>query len=134
MTRGIRVAKAGLDATRGAGKDLSFTSEAQSLKISDQFKDVVRTITVPTNVNALVTISHTLKYAPVFRLFVEAVPDSGKWYNDSNALDNLDDTGVTAVWKVIDINEKNIQIFFAFPAAGTWRFKYWLFEDRLRAL
>lgn len=134
MTKGIRVAKAGADATRGAGKDLAFTSEAQSLKLSADFRDIIRNLKVDTNINILATITHTLKYAPVFRLFVEAVPGSGKWYNDSNALDNLDDISQAAVWKVIDINENNILIFFALPAAGTYHFKYWLFEDRLREL
>lgn len=130
---GLRVAKEGEDATRGDGKKLAFTSEAQSLKISDDFHDVIRTVTVNSAVNATVNITHSLLRRPVFRLFVEAVPGSGQWYNDSNSIDTLDSAQAIA-WKIIDINRTTIKLFFIIPQACTFRFKYWIFDDSLDAL
>lgn len=135
MVKGLRVAKKGKDASRGVGKDLAFTSEAQSLKINDEFKDIVRSFTVPSGlgfIGATVDISHVLAYAPVFRLFVETPYGSNRWYNDSNSSDLNDDINNVIQWKVIDINEARISIFFVVPDGGTVRYKYWLFEDGLR--
>lgn len=130
---GLRVAKEGEDATRGDGKKLAFTSEAQSLKISDDFHDVIRTVTVNSASNVTLNINHSLLRRPVFRLFVEAVPGSGKWYNDSNSLDALDVSGALA-WKIIDITRSKITLFFIVPQACTFRFKFWIFDDSLDPL
>lgn len=131
---GLRVAKEGEDATRGDGSKLAFTSEAQSLKISDDFHDTIRTVTVNSVANVTVNINHSLLRKPVFRLFVEAVPGSGQWYNDSNSLDLSDNASVTLAWKIIDITRSTITLFFAVPQACTFRFKYWIFDDSLEPL
>lgn len=83
------------------------------------------------SVGLTTSISHKLGYAPVLRLFVETPFGSGKWYNDSNSLDLIDDVNTGIAWKVIDINEGQIVLFFVVPDGGTVRFKYWLFEDSL---
>ena len=135
MTKGLRVAKQGKDTS--VDKNLVFTSEAQSLKISDQFKDITRSFTVPAGggfVNALLTISHNLGYAPVFRLFVETPYGSNLWYGDSNSFDLNSDVLNFIAWKVVDINESLITLFFTVPDGGTVRYKYWLFEDSIRQL
>lgn len=131
---GLRVAKEGEDATRGDGSKLAFTSEAQSLKISDDFHDTIRTVTVASAANVTVNITHTLQRKPVFRLFVEAVPGSGQWYNDSNSRDTLDSGTAALSWKIIDISRSRIQLFFTTQGACTFRFKYWIFDDSLEPL
>lgn len=130
MPKGIRVAKTGRDATRGGVKDLAFTSENQSLKISPQFRDKVSEVTVNGATTLTLIINHDLLYKPVFRLFVEAVAGSGIWYGDSNSLDTLD--GSTAlVWTVKDITPVSITILFVTQGPCTIRYKYWLFQDSL---
>lgn len=126
MAKGIRV---GNDVSL-LNPDLTFTSEAQSFKLSDQFKDIVRSFDTQGAAIVILTITHNLGYRPVFRLFVEAVPGSGKWYNDSNTNDLLD-PAVTVYWTVLDINETTVKIYFAPTGAPTVRYKYWLFEDSL---
>jgi hypothetical protein len=130
MTKGIRVAAEGKDALTGATKDLAFTSENQSLKISADFKDIVRTLLIPSAANVTLTIRHDLLYKPVFRLFVEAVPGSGIWYSDSNTLDNFD-PATALVWSIIDVNSVTVQVIFVTPGACTIKYKYWLFQDSL---
>lgn len=130
MPSGIRVAKDGRSATRGQGRDMAFTSEAPSLKISEQFKDIIRSFSVSSAATATVNIKHNLGYAPVFRLFVEAVEGSGKWYGDANPADDLDPSNVVT-YMVVDINESDIQLIFVIQAARTVRYKYWIFEDSL---
>lgn len=130
MVKGIRVARDGRDAARGAVKDLAFTSEAQSLKINADFKDIVRTLDVASAATVILTIRHDLLYKPVFRLFVEAVPGSGAWFNDSNSLDNLD-PAEALIWSIVDVNSINVSIIFITPGACTIRYKYWLFQDSL---
>lgn len=133
MTKGIRIAKEGRSAISGRAKDLSFTSEAQSLKISEQFRDIVRSFEVTGVAEVTLVIKHNLGYTPVFRLFVEAEENSGKWYPDSNPQDILDSANVVT-WLVKDINEVNIQIIFILQGARKVRYKYWIFEDRLEEL
>jgi hypothetical protein len=134
MTKGIRVAKDGRDASRGLGRDLAFTSEDQSLKIHDDQRDPVRSIIVagaPTNVT--VTINHNFFYVPVVRFFGEAVLNSNKWFGDTNLLDLISDLEpLTVAWKIMDVNEKTIVFFVVLPAnVSVFRFKYWIFEDSL---
>lgn len=131
---GLRVAKEGEDATRGDGSKLAFTSEAQSLKISDDFHDIIRTVTVNSATNVTLNINHSLQRKPVFRLFVEAIPGSGQWYNDSNSRDTLDSGTAALSWKIIDISRSRIQLFFVTQGACTFRFKYWIFDDSLEPL
>lgn len=130
MVKGIRVAKTGRDAARGAAKDMAFTSENQSLKISPQFRDKVSEVTVNSATTLTLIINHDLLYKPVFRLFVEAVPGSGVWYGDSNSLDTLDG-GSALVWSIKDVTTVSITILFVTQGPCTIRYKYWLFQDSL---
>lgn len=130
MVKGLRVARDGQDATRGVVRDLSFTSENQSLKINSDFKDIVRTLDIPSAATVTVNINHDLLYKPVFRLFVEAVPGSGVWYGDSNSLDNLD-PAEALIWSIVDVNSIRVTVLFVTPGPCQIRYKYWLFQDSL---
>lgn len=121
----------GIDVLSSDIKDRLYTTSAQSLKLHD-FGTVTFTAT-GAGATATVTFGPPLGYIPVYRVFCQTVPGSGKWFIDTNLADNIDIAqSVPACNFVTSVSEFELQVQFSGMTIGqSYKFRFYIFKDRL---
>lgn len=123
---GFKVSKPGKDVLTSDEDDLIFSDSYNSLKASARGSG---TITTNGSGAATKNIAHGLGYIPTYRLYMEVVAGSGKWFDSANLSDTLDPANTVRLFTRIDATNLTIQIDSG-AASTAYKYYYFLFYDQ----
>lgn len=131
MPKGIRVAPTGVNVQKASTKDLLYTTDAASLKLL-QSGTVKFTFTTTSTITA--SITHPgINYIPAYRVYMETVPGSGKWYADAfrpGGITGSTDPANAGQWGA-QMGTQTLDILLFGQAGNTYTARYFIFEDRI---